>query len=549
MGDIKAALSIPSTGTVAPEHHEVVIVGGGIGGLYTAKKLISAGVKDVVVLEGRGSVGGRVKTTKNKEGEVLYNDFAWRVGETNTMMHALAKELGLELREQTTPPSADPKGHGQCKHGLMSSFIHKHRKHKQKNHKEIPQPEIKPNRPPLSEFAKHALVSTAEADQQDRESGYAGRTAQIAWPDESHGSKAWVVEKGMNAFATELMKRLPEGTVLLHHLAVDVTKTSADGQESQYRIDVMTQKGKEMESKAFTCKYVVLAAPPFSLRKLSVAKHMQPALFAVHERRLGHCYVKVSSDVKDVPDRSDRPDRFYRMIPDSILQQLISGDYGHGIFQAAYACDRFERVWRELQYQGPDTMMQQVKAQLEKLSESDKSIKPEWWEKIEEVHLTIGFVHRWHIEAHVNGKTKEELSMQALTPNPQLLPNLFLSGEAFSPQQGWTEGALWTGDKVANMITKMQEGKADAAGRSPFAEVVNLSVSGEGKIVAPEKEKVMVYHGLVVDTSTWGERHPGGMGPIAYFSGSQSSNIIDMHHAGNPAVMATLFGLQMGTTP
>lgn len=41
----------------------------------------------------------------------------------------------------------------------------------------------------------------------------------------------------------------------------------------------------------------------------------------------------------------------YKSVPDSILQQIVSGDYGNSIFQAAYACDRFERVWRELQYQ------------------------------------------------------------------------------------------------------------------------------------------------------------------------------------------------------
>jgi hypothetical protein len=84
---------------------------------------------------------------------------------------------------------------------------------------------------------------------------------------------------------------------------------------------------------------------------MSVAQYMLPALFAVHERRLGHCYVRCAEGTPGVPDTSDGPDRIYRMLPESILQQIISGDYGKGagagFFQAAYACDRFERVVRE----------------------------------------------------------------------------------------------------------------------------------------------------------------------------------------------------------
>jgi hypothetical protein len=39
--------------------------------------------------------------------------------------------------------------------------------------------------------------------------------------------------------------------------------------------------------------------------------------------------------------------------------------------------------------------------------------------KIEEIYIRSGFVHRWHIEAHVSGKTKEDLSVQAVYPNPK----------------------------------------------------------------------------------------------------------------------------------
>jgi len=146
------------------EHHEVVIVGGGVGGLFTAKRLIAAGIDDVVVLEARGGLGGRISTTRDDDGNALFNNFAWRDSETNSMMIELAKELDIKLIPQTTPESKQ----GKCKHGPMSCD--------RKEEKVRPMGE---NRPPLSDFCAAGLNSATEADYQDRASGYAGRTSQV----------------------------------------------------------------------------------------------------------------------------------------------------------------------------------------------------------------------------------------------------------------------------------------------------------------------------------------------------------------------------------
>lgn len=181
-------------------------------------------------------------------------------------------------------------------------------------------------RAPLSDFATACLIGTQQADKQDRESGYAGRTAQISWPDESHGANAFVVKGGMDQYPVQLAAKLPEGMVKTNHRVTDVIKM----EDGSYKIEIMKRNGNDYTPLCLTCDTVVLAAPPVSLRRLSVAVDMQPALFAVHQRRLGHVYVKCNGNYPEIPDRSDVDDRYYKKLPDSILQQLISGDYGKG---------------------------------------------------------------------------------------------------------------------------------------------------------------------------------------------------------------------------
>lgn len=506
-----------TSSTPEVRHYEVVIVGGGMGGLYTAHQLLHKyhfTNDEVTVLEARRGVGGRLvtshhETSSNGKGpEPKFNDFAWRIGETNTMMLQIAKDLGVELVEQFTPPP-DP------------SEVTLNR-----NWDTTPRASHKP---PLSKFSAAALESTSLADQQDRESGYAGRTAQISFPGESHGTQNWFAPKGMNAFAQAVLSKLPEGMVQLYHRAADVEKLD----DNTYKVTVSHSHGYDHTEKHYFCKQVVLAVPPFQARTFSVAKDMQPALFAVYERRLGHIYVQCKPGTVQIPDTSTGPDRIYRTIPDSVLQQIVSGDYGHNVFQAGYACDRFERVWRELEFQGNDVVNEEVRKQVIKIS----GIDPALADQIEKAFVRILFVHRWQVEAHVNGKTKQELSLQAITPNPVRLPGLFLVGEAFSSEQGWTEGAVMTAAKAAEFIQERKSNPTIAipSGISPYSAPCQLD------------ETSLIYKDLVIDASKWAEIHPGGAGPINWMKDHDVTNMFENYHKGWPNPLATMFGLQKGS--
>jgi hypothetical protein len=500
------------------EHLSVLIVGGGVAGLHTAMRLDEAGQKSIKLFESRPEVGGRIQTTRDENGKPLFNNFAWRIQNTNITMLALVKELGVEIRLQVTPTYAE-KPPSSLKSG----------KPLQKPSKGVdPTPK---GRAPLSAYATQSLTSTTTADKQDRESGYAGHSSLISFPNETTATKYYVVSNGMNEIVHKLAERLPQGVVHTNHRCKDVKKLT----DGRYQVDIVVRTvlpGKKDTYKmvSYTCDTLVLAVPPRSLRGFTVAKEggLLPVLSAVNESRLMHIYAWSSS--KNAPDRSDVKDRIYEGFEDSILQQVVSGDYGpNGVFQAAYASGRFERVWRELQFQGPDIVKNEVEKQLAMIDLPRlKNIE------IDKVQICTGVVHHWQQEAHVNGKTKEDLMNMAVYPSPVRLPRLYLIGEAFSSKQAWTEGALLTSMLAVEHIK-------------------NNPLTSASKYAQPIKKKrrkkggnQMVYNGIVVDVSQWYKRHPGGFGPISGHGNEDISELFDNYHAGWTAPLATLFGLQSG---
>ena len=78
-----------------PENRQVIVVGAGVAGVVAARRLADRGI-DVVVLEGRDRVGGRLWSHRMPNGEIVELGGEW-ISTTQRAVMGLANELGLEL--------------------------------------------------------------------------------------------------------------------------------------------------------------------------------------------------------------------------------------------------------------------------------------------------------------------------------------------------------------------------------------------------------------------------------------------------------------------
>lgn len=86
--------NVPSPMTVSHQH-QVIVVGAGLAGLVAARRLVDEGL-DVVVLEARDRVGGRLWSHRFPNGEVVELGGEW-ISTSQTHVIDLTNELGLGL--------------------------------------------------------------------------------------------------------------------------------------------------------------------------------------------------------------------------------------------------------------------------------------------------------------------------------------------------------------------------------------------------------------------------------------------------------------------
>ncbi|KAK2904745.1 hypothetical protein Q8A67_006544 [Cirrhinus molitorella] len=84
-----------STCAAGPTDAKVVIIGSGFAGLAAASTLVKGGFKNVLVLEAKDRIGGRVNTVKPFTENIIEVGANWIHGQTGNPLYKLAKEKNL----------------------------------------------------------------------------------------------------------------------------------------------------------------------------------------------------------------------------------------------------------------------------------------------------------------------------------------------------------------------------------------------------------------------------------------------------------------------
>ena len=493
---------------------DIVVVGGGVGGLYTAFALSrSQDVRSVHVLEARGSIGGRIRTKYAPSGAPLYEEGAWRISNEHTRMMRLCADLGLEMLE------VDSEGPGSFRKWLDPGAC------------EVPAspaPEAACPSGALSSWdAAAERLGVRGADLEGARSGYAGMGIMASGSD-AYGvetaekatrasARYYVPRGGMSKICERLreeFERRPRCRVHLKTRVVDVRLSDSDC----YMVLCEERVGDNTFSgKTFRADAVVAAAPPSHVAKWeSVRLHLAPILAALESVPLLKVFSEAAPAFAKATGLAGRP---FHVKANTLGQQIISNTYpGTSLVQLAYCAGQRAEALEHLRLCGD--VMGPLAREISGLVSSDAQ---EMLERaiVSEAHT----VHFWSEAVHV-WKPSYNLDVAVKSPQACLMPHValprfFLCGEAFSTIQGWGEGALQTAELVATEAARIAEFMA-REGSFPSLRIPRALFPGPR-----DPKATMVYDRRLLDLSAWAKVHPGSEGAIKAHLGEDITELWD----------------------
>ncbi len=420
----------------------ILVVGGGLSGLVVARTLQRRGYT-VRVLESRERCGGRIRSVYDSKGRLAYESGPWRVAEAHTRARRLFAELKTALVPTSTPTPND--------HHPVSETI-----------------------PGLSTWDVNALSTgdPRKADLMDLQTGYADEThsASGSAPYLVDSTAYFVAPDGFDAMVDRLVETLEPGTVRYRCSVTDLRV-----EDDVAFVDVSERTGhNSFERTTTTCDALFVCVPPSQcMHWTAFAKHAKSVMHAVKPGELHHIYVRHSAFPAGVHKRDAT----------SMLGQSISSQYSNAWFQASYTAGRIARFWYNLRLQSPESFREILRRTLRVMLRirvhPTSEVRSHFW--------PVAY-HAWRPVPDFDLGRSVRL---AVRPNPAVMPNVYLAGEAFSSHQAWMEGALETAEIAVEAFTT----KKRPAGRKGRSDRVYVD-------------------GRWVDVSRWALVHPGGQDVI-----------------------------------
>ena len=380
---------------------KTIIVGAGIAGLYIADKLVSAGVKNILIIEKESHLGGRILTSKKHHVEIG----AGRIHSSHTKVLSLLKRFGL-----TTIPI-----------GGASLFRALGSKKSRPNAFETAFPAIADllRRLPYTELATHTIRQLlnrilgpkqtdalliefpyrAEVDAMRADLGLKAFADGIGSPE-----GYCVVKGGLSTLTSQMEAHLKKAGVQFL-LSTEVTDVAATG--------VKTKTGFLEGDR------IILAIPAWNLQTMPCFKD-DATLKLLGSSALTRIYATYPTTVWFGSKK---------LVTDSPLRYIIPT--GQNTLMISYTDGADTRAYRGLT--GP-VLQKAIQKDLKELLPEKEIPEPTW---IQAYEWSEGTTY-WKPGAY----DPIQQGKAVLQPKPSEHPNLFVCGESYSEKQAWIEGAL-----------------------------------------------------------------------------------------------------------
>lgn len=409
------------------DNYDVIILGGGISGLFLAHKL-SENELSILLVEKADRYGGRIYTAKHKK--TSYEAGAARFHSSHSKFLNLINELNLSKQIYPLPPV--------LKHVLRT--------------KERRFPYQTNNKLNLDQLLLEAVERKDEFEAEDLHkitffqyliSIFDFETA--TFMKDAFGYDSEFVDLNADAalemfhqdlFSENTYSVLGGGlSQIIDKLVSRLEKKENVTMYQNCDLETMDDKTITIPQGKFFYKKLICAIPPSALKQIDYFKD-NDNLSSVKPIPLLRIYAKY-------PVKNDRVwfQDIKRTTTDNYLRHIIPIDYQSGLIMISYVDGYYVSMWEQLYSCGEETLVKHLHKEISDLFKIPEPPEPEF----------VKF-HLWNEGFHVwkPGYKMNDMYDDIIQPDKDI--PIFICGEGFSKKQGWIEGCLETCYDVINQL-------------------------------------------------------------------------------------------------
>lgn len=402
-------------------HTDVVIIGGGISGLYAAQKCVQQGLH-VTLLEKSTRLGGRICTVYGENYQLEAG--AGRFASNHTLLQSLLKQYNLTA----TPNSKRYQYNGKpspAQH-LLKRVMHRVKQYPSERLMTMTFRQLCIEI--LGVHDTQLLITTFGYDAEfDLSNAY---TTVDMFKRDFMTHTYFGCKEGLS----ELVHRM--GSFVAQHARIYMsTKViRIEEQSSQCIVHSIDKNGRPRHYK---CSVVICAIPKSGLETLESTTQSQKALInKVSPVSLHRIYGKFPSEPKSWFSN------VFRVATEDPIRQFIPINKQNGVAMISYSDTRCADYWKRHADRGNDHLKSEVLKHLHAVFPNVSHIPdPEW---VKSFYWSDG-VHLWKPGTDVDATVKKIQCMS---------DRILVAGEAFCKIQGWIEGALSSVEDVMPYVLR-----------------------------------------------------------------------------------------------